>query len=94
MAGVSGFQLIQTQPWLIVVVPIVGAMFLHGCGAIAGPNLVAQTCRSIGNLFNSPMSLFEMLYNCYISADCYESDWNSNSSKLNSTNQTRSSIRW
>jgi len=63
LAGVYGSKIIQAQPLLIVAIPTVGAIFFHGCDAIAGQNLVGHTCNSIGNALNYPMRLCEMIYN-------------------------------
>lgn len=64
-AGVTGLQIIQAQPFLVVALPTVGAMFFHGCGSIAGNNLVGRTCNTIGNTLNIPMAFTESLLNKY-----------------------------
>lgn len=66
-AGVEGLALVQAQPFLVFAIPTVGAIFFHGCGAIAGNNTIGRSCNSIGNFLNLPMSLIELTYNTYLS---------------------------
>lgn len=66
-AGVSGLSLIKAQPLMLIVVPTVGAMFFHGCGALSGNTTVGRTCNTIGNVLNLPMFYCESVYNSYIS---------------------------
>lgn len=65
LAGVSELKIIQAQPFLITTLPIVGAMFFHGCGAIAENNTIGRTCTSIGNGLNMLMAYFELFYKTY-----------------------------
>jgi hypothetical protein len=65
-AGVTGLKIIQVQPFMLVVLPTVGAMFFHGCGSLAGNNTVGRTCNTIGNILNLPMSYCESVYNLYL----------------------------
>ena len=65
-AGVSGLTLIKAQPLLVIVLPTVGAIFFHGCGAIAGNNRRGCNTIGIGNVLNIPMRFTELTYNTYL----------------------------
>lgn len=67
LAGVSGSQIITSQPLMLVTVPMVGAIFFHGCGVIAGPNIIGKSCNSIAYVLSLPMRGVELTYNVYIS---------------------------
>lgn len=65
-AGVTGLDIIRAQPFLVVALPTVGALFFHGCGSLAGDtNIVGRTCNTLGNILNLPMAFTESLYNKY-----------------------------
>ena len=66
MIGFSGVKIIQAQPFLLVILPTVGAMFFHGCGSIFGNNTVRRACNSIGNILNLPMAYCKSVYNAYV----------------------------
>lgn len=46
-AGVTGLNIIQAQPLMLVALPRVEVMFFHGCGSLAGNNTVSRTCNTI-----------------------------------------------
>lgn len=65
-AGVDGLTILRAQPFMIIAIPTVGAIFFHGCGSIAGNNTVGRTFNTIGNTLNLPMVFCESTYNSYV----------------------------
>ena len=65
LAGVSGLQILQAQPYLAVAIPTTGAMFFYGCGAIVGNNTIGKALVTTGDILALPMKGVELMWNSY-----------------------------
>jgi hypothetical protein len=63
---VTGLPLLEAQPFLVVAVPTVGAIFFYSCGSIIGNNTVGKVFNTVGNVLSFPMVGTELVYNRYI----------------------------
>lgn len=61
--GVTGLQLLSSQPLLFVAVCSSGALFFNGIGLLAGNNTIGNTSRAIGWGLNRPLAGVEMVLN-------------------------------
>lgn len=65
VAGVSGLQILQAQPYLAVAIPTTGAIFFYGCGMVAGNNTIGKAFITTGDTLALPMKGVEMMWNSY-----------------------------
>jgi hypothetical protein len=65
LAGVTGLEMLQTQPMLAVAIPTSGAMFFYGCGMIAGNNTLGKSLVTVGDVLAVPMKGVEIMWNSY-----------------------------
>jgi hypothetical protein len=65
LAGVSGLQILKSQPILAVAIPTTGAIFLYGCGAIIGDNMVGKALVTGADVLVVPMKGVEIMWNSY-----------------------------
>ena len=65
LAGVSGLQILQSQPALLFAIPTTGALFFYGCGAIAGNTTIGKVLVTTGDALALPMRGVEMMWNSY-----------------------------
>jgi len=65
LAGVSGLQILKSQPALAIAIPTTGAMFFYGCGAIAGNTTLGKVFTTTGDVLALPMKGVEIMWNSY-----------------------------
>lgn len=65
LAGVSGLEMLQAQPMLVVAIPTSGAMFFYGCGMIVGNNTLGKSLLTVGYVLALPMKGVEIIWNSY-----------------------------
>lgn len=72
LVGVTGTQLIASQPLLLIGIPTLFGMAFTSAAALGDPNgLYSKTCMTLGKIFNFPMWGLEQGYNAYVAPLIY-----------------------
>lgn len=60
LAGVSGLEVLETQPILAVAIPTTGGMFFYECARLGGNNTIGKVSPPTGDILALPMKGVEI----------------------------------